>query len=319
MKTQTFRRFATPAILVAAALSAVADATQVPTPPTPVFHSRVAQCQSNIPGNTSNTHSDPHQVVYGPQAGWVIFDYSAYDMGSYGNETENWSSAPAGSFVSSSDFQTAYSAAYAAVVSANIPSVIQADINASLTTSYSVNSAYAMSLASSFGNITLSTNATGQNHGFSQFQAGSAATLDLDVWLLQVVPCMAGGPQFRNFLLSWTTNAIAAAKAKIARQEWLQLLASSYNHQLVGLAQMAIHSPTKVDPTLQRLVAITAETMGWPNIDIAADAKKLPIPPMDKAAYGQRRVQCVAIPNMTKDQVIADIKSGLATAGVGRG
>src|SRR3954466_15832486 len=91
---------------------AAISAAQVTPPPLPVSQSNVAQCNSHVGPWTKKKIEDPHQMVYGPQSGWTILSYNVVDLGEYGDTSENWTSQPAGTYVSSTSFTSTFNDAF---------------------------------------------------------------------------------------------------------------------------------------------------------------------------------------------------------------
>lgn len=317
MKTSIRNRYGVLTTTALLALSSVSHA-QFSAPPPPVTQHAVAKCESRIAGNTRKSRSDPEMKVYGPQAGWTILSYNVVDLGEFGTEVEGYTSAPAGNFVSHYDMANAYQSAFNLAVTANIPSVIEAEITTALTTSYNQSSSYNASLSSSFGNITLNTNAWGQG----LFQGGSYAGLSLDVVLMQVEPCMQNAAAFRSFIMTWTTNAIAAAKKKATGIEWARLLASCHANFSRGLLQIEDDSnslqqgvpKTRNFDVLTNMDVNIGRTMDWQDYHPRGElvTRSLVVEGGNTWVSERKKHTPVRITALTKEEVLAEIKAIIA-------
>jgi len=254
------------------AFAAVCAATP-PAPPQPIAQNAVAQCASSVGPHQKTSKTDPQTRVYGAQQGFVILSYQVVNLGNYGHTTEQWTSQPPGSYVTSNQMASAYNAAFSLVSNSNLSGYGSTALNAALTNSYNLTSSYAYSISSSFGSISLITNAWG--NGQFNFNGGSACTLSLNVVLLPVEPCMLNAQAFNTWLMGWTENSIRAARLHQTGLVWDQQVASlaaPISRALTNISQLAAGD---ADRDLAAQHAKVSATLGWPLTD-SAGLKALP-------------------------------------------
>jgi hypothetical protein len=200
------------------ALAPLASGQIIPPPAQSVSKQNVARCNSRVHGNSNKNIEDPQQVVYSPQPGWAILSYHVVDEGSFGTETENWSSVPGNyTFSSSTDVTKTFDSATNLAISAGLKGKQLLDFKAALTKSYNAYYAYRNAIAASQSTIMLKTNAKGNGVFVG---TGSQCAIHLDVVEIQIDPNMKTPAAFNAFVINKTKQALAA----IPRDKAIQVL-----------------------------------------------------------------------------------------------